>query len=104
MGPFSVNVSAQGVILNPAEVFVATSDFGFSAGCVAGRFLTRGRAFAGQHLTKKHSLRGHCFKGDSHNAQKLLFSLELSIKSAPNSIDKKEQFNITMIDDGSLVK
>ncbi|XP_042254769.1 cadherin-20-like isoform X3 [Thunnus maccoyii] len=37
----------------------------FSTGCAAERSPARGRAFAGQHFTKKHGMRGS--EGDSHS-------------------------------------
>ena len=89
MGLFSVKVNGQGDILDSAEASIS-SGFSFSTGCSAGkmggvnrcsagsgspglrplaarRYPGSGRAFTGQHFTKKHSVRGNCSKGDGYN-------------------------------------
>ena len=63
MGPFYINFSAQGVILNPAEASVD----GAALASDPGRSPARGEAFTRRQFTKKHSVRGFCSKGDGHN-------------------------------------
>ena len=76
------------------------SGFGFSTSCLAGRSLARGRAFARQHFTKKHDMRGFYSKGDGENEVSRLFSRETLTLNAT----EKKPNNLTLHDgDGSLV-